>query len=60
MSNLYSQAEFNAAFAAIKADIAQNVPGWEASMIPDAALESAVGAVLQAAAQARAKQSDSS
>ena len=53
---LYSQAELTAAVAAVKADIAQNVPSWEAAMIPAAAIQSAVAAGLAAAAQIRAKQ----
>ncbi len=53
---LYSQAELAAAIAAVKADIAQNVPSWEAEMIPATAIQSAVAAGLAAAAHVRAKQ----
>lgn len=55
---LYSQAELAAAIAAVKADIAQNVPSWEAEMIPAAAIQSAVAAGLAAAAQVRAKEDE--
>lgn len=56
---LYSQAELAAAIAAVNADIARNVPSWEAEMIPAAAIQSAVAAGLTAAAQVRAKQDQS-
>ena len=56
MTTLYTKAEFDAALAAIKAEIAEKVPAWEASWIPDAAVESAVAAGLNAAAEARAKE----